>query len=156
MSSAATSSSSAGSLSGRASFHPKRTNGTFRVVSDDCAQFSLDEDFEEDDNDLGPVFVARERHSTPSSKSSNQPLISSGFDNDAGKDKKKDISRTPARGVDKELSRLTDEVEIDGDSASDELDLLPPLPPNSRKLPKWKIPNWLCCKSRVPIKCTVM
>lgn len=60
--------------------------------------------------------------------------------------------------VPRKYFRLTDEVEIDGDSASDELDLLPPLPPSSRKAPKWKlkIPKVLCCNPRVPMKCTIM
>lgn len=53
--------------------------------------------------------------------------------------------------------RLTDEIEIDGDSASDELDLLPPLAQMSNRTKKWKIPNLLCCNnSRIPMKCSVM
>ncbi|CAJ0574017.1 unnamed protein product, partial [Mesorhabditis spiculigera] len=58
-------------------------------------------------------------------------------------------------GSEKELSRLTDEFDVEGDSASDELDLLPPLgapPHNASKL--WKF--FGCCRSRVPMKCTIL
>ncbi|KHN80377.1 hypothetical protein Tcan_09710 [Toxocara canis] len=146
----ATSSTAVGAIAGKALYHPKRPNGTFRVVSEECAQFSLEEDFEEEDNDMAPVFPMTFK------PESDQPLISNKVDSDEENDAKKDVSRTPSTGGGKELSRLTDEVEIEGDSASDELDLLPPLPPSSRKLPKWKAADWLCCKSRVPLKCVIM
>uniref|UniRef100_A0A914ZQB5 Uncharacterized protein n=1 Tax=Parascaris univalens TaxID=6257 RepID=A0A914ZQB5_PARUN len=149
-SSPATPSTAVGTIAGKASYHAKRPNGTFRVVSDECAQFSLEEDFEEDDNDMAPVFPMAYK------PESDRPLISNKADSNPECVSKKEVSRTPSMGCGKELSRLTDEVEIDGDSASDELDLLPPLPPSTRKLPRWKAADWLCCKSRVPLKCAIM
>jgi hypothetical protein len=59
------------------------------------------------------------------------------------------------------LSRLTDEVELDGDSGSDDLDLLPPLPTGTKtnerrrrleKLLKCCSPYWVRPRS----KCTIM
>ncbi|VDK44269.1 unnamed protein product [Anisakis simplex] len=145
-----------------AASHQKRSNGTFRVVSDECAQFSLDEDFDDEENGMVSVFPNAYK------PEADQPLICNQLDSDnddeynndsVNANAKIDISRTPSRGNStKEFSRLTDEVEVDGDSASDELDLLPPLPTagTSIKLPKWKALDWICCKSRVPVKCVIM
>ncbi|VDN01112.1 unnamed protein product [Thelazia callipaeda] len=125
--------------------------GTFRVVTEDSLQFTIDEDCDSDfhqaladDYSFDPII--------------DQPLI------DHFKKKndcpQKKVNRTTIHS--RETSLLTDEVEIDNDSASDELDLLPPLPPYSesnRKFSKWKmqISKWLlCCNPRVPIKCTIM
>uniref|UniRef100_A0A0N5ALS3 Uncharacterized protein n=1 Tax=Syphacia muris TaxID=451379 RepID=A0A0N5ALS3_9BILA len=133
----------------------KHHSGTFRVVSDECTQFSLDEDFEDEDNDMELVLESNQRHLATKNTSSNQPLIPANGTEHSVPNGKADTSiRKTLRNSDRELSRLTDEVEIDGDSASDELDLLPPLPPNSRKGFKWS--NIVCCKSRVPMKCHIM
>ncbi|MFH4977214.1 hypothetical protein AB6A40_003923 [Gnathostoma spinigerum] len=153
---AASSSQIVSRVNGNVVSQPKRNVGTFRVVADDCAQFSIEEDFDDDDADTIPVLGVHERDSFPEVNKTNRPFMSYNYNEDNLMDRKKDASRTPARGLEKEMSRLTDEVEIDGDSASDDLDLLPPLPQNSRKIPKIKFPDWLCCRSRIPMKCTIM
>ncbi|VDK85940.1 unnamed protein product [Litomosoides sigmodontis] len=138
----------------------KRRNGTFRVLAEDYAQFTLA------DNDFHQILRNCELGSdpildVPLTDHCNTAVDTTG---DCLRERlNKDalggscISRNQG-----EFSRLTDEVEIDGDSASDELDLLPPLPSCSgarRKFPKWKIklPNWLLCRNpRIPVKCIIM
>ncbi|VDM15350.1 unnamed protein product [Wuchereria bancrofti] len=135
---------------------PKRRSGTFRVLAEDYSQFTLGDEF---DNDFHQILTDCERYPLEFEPILDEPLIDR-FNN-------KKLNKDTLKGSyvshhQKEISRLTDEVEIDGDSASDELDLLPPLPPSSgsrRKFPKWKIkfPNWLLCRNpRVPIKCIIM
>ncbi|VDK86251.1 unnamed protein product [Onchocerca ochengi] len=143
---------------------PKRRSGTFRVLADDYSQFTLCDEF---DSDFHQVLTDCERYTIGSSLDPmlDEPLIDrSNNTNDCLHEKiSKDASRGKYRSHrEKKISRLTDEVEIDGDSASDELDLLPPLPPHSgskRKFPKLniKLPNWLLCRNpRIPIKCIIM
>uniref|UniRef100_A0A914RIR2 Uncharacterized protein n=1 Tax=Parascaris equorum TaxID=6256 RepID=A0A914RIR2_PAREQ len=78
---------------------PSTAVGTFRVVSDECAQFSLEEDFEEDDNDMAPVFPMAYK------PESDRPLISNKADSNPECVSKKEVSRTPSMGCGKELSR---------------------------------------------------
>ncbi|VIO95219.1 Uncharacterized protein BM_BM13606 [Brugia malayi] len=135
---------------------PKRRNGTFRVLAEDYSQFTLGDEF---DNDFHQILTDCEPYTLKFESILDDPLIDR-FNNK--KLNKNTLKESYMSHHQKEISRLTDEVEIDGDSASDELDLLPPLPPSSgtgRKFPKWKIklPNWLLCRNpRVPIKCIIM
>ncbi|EFO20978.1 hypothetical protein LOAG_07511 [Loa loa] len=139
----------------------KRRNGTFRVLAEDCSQFALGDEF---DSDFHQVLTDCERYTLELDPVLDEPLINRSNTGDCLHEK---LNKNALRGSyaihhEREISRLTDEVEIDGDSASDELDLLPPLPPCStsgRKFPKWKIklPNWLLCRNpRVPMKCIIM
>uniref|UniRef100_A0A915PG53 Uncharacterized protein n=1 Tax=Setaria digitata TaxID=48799 RepID=A0A915PG53_9BILA len=140
----------------------KRRSGTFRVVAEDCSQFTLDDEF---DSDFHDVLTDCERYPEGMEPVLDEPLIDRSNDHtDCLHDK---MNKDTLRGSlsyhhEREISRLTDEVEIDGDSASDELDLLPPFPPCSssgRKFLKWKIklPNWLLCRNpRIPVKCAIM
>ena len=79
--------------------------GTFRVVPDEFTQFSLDEDFEEDDNDLAIVLKPSGHHSVRAKASSNQPLIPTSTANQNTSNGKSEVSRNSVRGSDKELSR---------------------------------------------------
>uniref|UniRef100_A0A0R3RN44 Uncharacterized protein n=1 Tax=Elaeophora elaphi TaxID=1147741 RepID=A0A0R3RN44_9BILA len=140
-------------------------SGTFRVLAEDCTQFTLGDEF---DSDFHQVLTNYEQYTFRLDSVLDEPLIGrSNTDNDNSDCSNKKLNKDSLRGScvlhhQREISRLTDEVEIDGDSASDELDLLPPLPPCSNsggKFPKWKIklPNWLLCRNpRVPIKCIIM
>ncbi|TKR62398.1 hypothetical protein L596_026372 [Steinernema carpocapsae] len=131
------------------------------VVVDDCAQFSLEED-----DDVPVVIPLEERLHNPRHRHSpNEPLIEYRLESDDEDSSTKDKLRTPNRGTSKrngatngkELSRLTDEFEVDGDSASDELDLIPPMPSAGSSSKRFKIPSkLLCCSSRVPLKCAIM
>ncbi|KAL3997652.1 hypothetical protein ACH3XW_11780 [Acanthocheilonema viteae] len=144
----------------------KRRSGTFRVLAEDCTQFTLSDEF---DSDFHQALTNYEQYTFGLDPILDEPLISrSNTDNDISSDYLHEkLNKDTLRGSyvshhEREISRLTDEVEIDGDSASDELDLLPSLPPCSgtgRKFPKWKIkvPNWLLCRNpRVPVKCIIM
>ncbi|KAK0427896.1 hypothetical protein QR680_010482 [Steinernema hermaphroditum] len=137
---------------------PRSSGG---VVVDDCTQFSLEED-----EDVPVVIPLEERLHDPRNRhSQHEPLIEYRLESD-DEDNGKDKHRTPARVTSKrngatngkELSRLTDEFEVDGDSASDELDLIPPMPSSgSSSSKRFKMPSkLLCCSSRVPLKCAIM
>uniref|UniRef100_A0A1I7ZB54 Uncharacterized protein n=1 Tax=Steinernema glaseri TaxID=37863 RepID=A0A1I7ZB54_9BILA len=142
-----------------------RTRSSGGVVMDDCAQFSLEED-----EDVPVVIPLEERLHDPRNRrafnSQNEPLIEYRLESDDEDSSGKEKHRTPARNNSKrngstngkELSRLTDEFEVDGDSASDELDLIPPMPSSgSSSSKRFKMPSkLLCCSSRVPLKCAIM
>ncbi|CAG9536691.1 unnamed protein product [Cercopithifilaria johnstoni] len=141
----------------------KRRSGTFRVLAEDYTQFTLNDEF---DNDFHQVLTNHEKYTLGLDPTLDDELLidRTNADNHTTSDclRKKLNKNTYVSHNEREISRLTDEVEIDGDSASDELDLLPPLPSCSstgRKFPKWKIklPNCsLCCNPRIPIKCIIM
>ncbi|CAI2316620.1 unnamed protein product [Caenorhabditis sp. 36 PRJEB53466] len=58
----------------------------------------------------------------------------------------------------KERCRLRDSFDLDNDSLSDDLDLLPPIPGAPNVNSSWcsKLHRFNCCNPRIPAKCTIM
>jgi hypothetical protein len=127
---------------------------------DECAQFSL----ENDDNLMPPTSAGREdaqrEQLLAASRIRLGPTATNGVQRTHG-----DNNRTPNGWRDKgpdennrEASRLTDEIELDGDSASDDLDLLPPLNPTTATGRRRKLQKLMrCCAPQwVPPRCAIM
>lgn len=100
----------------------------------ECSQFSLDDDDEhqtratnrQKHGDKGEIEPLTDRRQSSSNQNTSTSL-----------QRNNDNTRTPrnqeVKRNGREVSRLTDEVELDGNSDSDELDLLPPLPTSTSK-----------------------
>uniref|UniRef100_A0A8R1DY57 Uncharacterized protein n=1 Tax=Caenorhabditis japonica TaxID=281687 RepID=A0A8R1DY57_CAEJA len=58
----------------------------------------------------------------------------------------------------KERCRLRDSFDLDNDSLSDDLDLLPPIPGAPNASSSWfpKLQRLNCCNPRIPSKCAIM
>jgi hypothetical protein len=127
----------------------------------ECSQFSLDDEDEHQSRTNN-----RQKHGN---KGEIEPLTdrrqsSSNQNTSSSLQRNNDNTRTPrnqeVKRNGREVSRLTDEVELDGGSDSDELDLLPPLPTSTSKSNerKRKLKRLLQCCSPYYVrpKCTIM
>lgn len=128
---------------------------------EECSQFSLDDDEVESTNNVN------RKHGD---KAENEPLNnrrpSTSQHNSNVQQRVNENNRTPSSWTQekkrnsKEVSRLTDEVELDGSSDSDDLDLLPPISTSNSKTSerKRKLKRFLhcCAPYYVRPKCTIM
>ncbi|CAI4222183.1 unnamed protein product [Auanema sp. JU1783] len=134
-----------------------KTSGMPRILAEDTDVFTLD-DQEDDQRDI-------ERNQLPVKEEEKSRLFDCPLDSD---DEKEENHRAPednrqntrshqAVGSQKECSRLTDSFDHDGDSLSDELDLLPPMPgaPNANSSWLNKFQRLNCCNPRIPNKCII-
>uniref|UniRef100_A0A8R1V4Z7 Uncharacterized protein n=1 Tax=Pristionchus pacificus TaxID=54126 RepID=A0A8R1V4Z7_PRIPA len=170
-------STSSDSISGG---YAKFRAGGSRVLADDSAVFSLDED--ENVGCSSSVHFTREGEK---SRLVECPLDSEGEEDDEEMERRKRINRStnqnkgssngqnpssehkPIGKVDNSLTRLTSSSIYDLDAedvdsmASDELDLLPPIPTttNGPSSPLKSLSSIFscCCKPRrIPLKCSIM
>ncbi|GMT00295.1 hypothetical protein PENTCL1PPCAC_22469, partial [Pristionchus entomophagus] len=154
--------------------------GGSRVLADDSAVFSLDED-----GDIGSSSSVHFTREGEKSRLVECPLDSDGEEEDEEMERRKRINRStnqtkgsssvqtpssenkPIGKIDNSLTRLTSSSIYDLDAedvdsmASDELDLLPPLPTtaNNDSSPLKSLSSLFssCCKPRrVPLKCSIM
>ncbi|KAI6182596.1 hypothetical protein M3Y97_00397600 [Aphelenchoides bicaudatus] len=116
-------------------FKTPLTDSYASFTLEECSQFSLDDDDEhqtratnrQKHGDKGEIEPLTDRRQSSSNQTSTNGL-----------QRNNDNKRTPRTQENKrngrEASRLTDEVELDdGNSDSDDLDLLPPLPTSTSK-----------------------
>lgn len=146
------------------SFKTPLTDSYASFTLEECSQFSLDDE----DEHLAQSSTKRKR----GDKDEIEPLTtdrrpSTSQNNSNGQQRLNDNNRTPSSWTQevkrnsREASRLTDEIELDGNSDSDDLDLLPPLPTNASKANerKRKLKRLLQCCSPyyyVRPKCVIM
>uniref|UniRef100_A0A1I7WGE9 DDE_Tnp_1_7 domain-containing protein n=1 Tax=Heterorhabditis bacteriophora TaxID=37862 RepID=A0A1I7WGE9_HETBA len=127
-----------------------------RVLANESEVFTLD-DHNYDPDRRTVVLNSRDDESVNCEKSRlvDCPLDSDEEKETVGKEVGQNI-RARNTGSLKERSRLTDSFDLDGESLSDDLDLLPPAPgiPNSNWTTKFKSLN--CCNPRIPSKCNVI
>ncbi|CAJ0924393.1 unnamed protein product, partial [Mesorhabditis belari] len=141
-----------------------RSSGIGRVLAEESTVFSIDDHEENEGRSMG--------NQQPNESTEKSRLVECRLDSDEEDEEEEKITTiSPQKNEEerkrqtknatqnsvreKEFSRLTDEFDVEGDSASDELDLLPPLGATPHSVSKlWKVFN--CCRSRVPLKCSIL
>ncbi|CAD6199581.1 unnamed protein product [Caenorhabditis auriculariae] len=132
-----------------------RSTGMPRVLANETEVFSLDDADDSED--------VKERRGVTKEEEKSR-LFDCPLDSDEEKDKEEEsdkgqFSRSNNIGAtQKERSRLTDSFDLDADSLSDDLDLLPPLPgaPSTSSSIWSNFHRFHCCNPRIPSKCTIM
>ncbi|CAB3408155.1 unnamed protein product [Caenorhabditis bovis] len=141
-----------------------RSSGMPKVLANDTEVFSLE--------DCDEVNESKHNGGNANHEEEKSRLVECRLDSDedeeedegkkmANDDDKKNIrqaSNSSSNNQSKERCRLRDSFDLDNDSLSDDLDLLPPVPgaPNSNSSWFSKLHKFNCCNPRIPSKCLIM
>uniref|UniRef100_A0A8R1DXM4 Uncharacterized protein n=1 Tax=Caenorhabditis japonica TaxID=281687 RepID=A0A8R1DXM4_CAEJA len=140
-----------------------RSTGMPRVLANESDVFTLDDvDIDEiDELKLERIPVSKEEEKSR--------LVECNLDSDEEDDKTPPQEDDKAQNIrqssnnsstveSKERCRLRDSFDLDNDSLSDDLDLLPPIPGAPNASSSWfpKLQRLNCCNPRIPSKCAIM